>query len=169
MRKQYFKTLLFTLLINLLLLGCSATYPKTLSQNPKIDNDISIILLGIKGNKKVNYLQFCANELPCINYRFKPVTNTILALRVPMPKTNLKLNVYSAGHHGYIGPISTSYGYVPITSENITITKQGIYFYGVLDTDSASFNPVKDKTLIGQAKNKYVRLLHHLKPINFQW
>jgi len=163
LRTNLFKIIII-LNISIFIVGCAQTYPKTLTQNPTIEKGTAVILIGVKGTKKVNYLQFCHTSFPCNNFEFKTITNDILALKIKIPKKNFKLKVYT---------LRNAFGhatrYHSVDAKAISFDKEGIYFYGVLDTDLQIFDTEHRKQYINQAKSKHGSKLLKLKPINFQW
>lgn len=156
--------IIIILTISIFITGCAQTYPKTLTQNPTIEKDTAIILVGVKGTKKVNYLQFCHASFPCNNFEFETITNDILALKIKVPKKNFELKVYALQN-----TFGHAMGYHSVDAKTINIDKKGIYFYGVLDTDLQIFDTEHRKQYIHQAKIKHGSKLLTLKPINFQW
>ncbi len=154
------KTNIIVVLLSIFVLsGCSSLYPQLLIQNPNIEEDTSIVLFGIEGKEKVQYLQFCADELPCNNYRFEPVTNKILALRVSTPKNNFYFGTFAG----------EKVGFTSVISKSINIKQQGIYYYGTLDTDLLIIEQEENKEILKQAQKEYGHLMKNLKPVNFTW
>jgi len=150
--------------MSIFIIGCAQTYPQTLTQNPKIGKDTAIILIGIKGSKKINYLQFCHTSFPCDNFEFETLTNDILALKIKIPKKNFELKVYTLRN-----TFGHAMRYHSVDAKPININKEGIYFYGVLDTDLQIFDIEHRKQYIKQAKSKHGSKLLKLKPVNFHW
>jgi len=171
--KYYYKKAILSLMTILLFTSCSKINFQTYKQNPAIHDTTSVVLLGIQGNKTVNYLQFMSSSKfpPAFNYRGISVTNDIIALRVPTPQKNYYFGVFTAGKAGYItyGNMHSSYGYINAESKGINIDKQGIYFYGILNTDSATIDQSVNKEFLNFAKQKYKNTFKDLKPINFEW
>jgi len=158
--------------ISIILSGCTQMSFQTYKQEAQLKDNTSIVLLRIKGHRTVNYLQFMSNSKfpPAFNYRGLAVTNDIIALRVPTPQENFYFGVFTAGQAGYMtyGDMTTSYGYISVKSDSININKQGMYFYGVLDTDKEAIIQSIDQDSLDLIKEKYKNLLKNLKPINFE-
>ena len=167
------KKLFYTLLtINIILLsGCANIDYETLTPYSPIKNNTSVVLIGTKGKQTVNYLQFesWSKMPPACNYRFYENDN-IIALKIDTPQNEFSLGVYTtvdttAGYtHTGVG-----YGYIPVESKGINIKEKGIYYYGILDTDTQTIDQSIDKSFLAKAKKKYKKLINNLKPINFKW
>ncbi len=170
--KQIYKKIIVSVLVILFFAGCSKIDFQTYKQNPTMQNSTSIVLLGIKGNRAVNYLQFMSNSKfpPAFNYRGLNIHNDIIALRVPTPQENYYLGVFTTGKAGYLtyGNMYSSYGYISAKSKGINIEKNGIYFYGILNTDNATIDQTINEEFLNIAKQKYKNIFKNLKPINFK-
>jgi len=170
MKKLYFQLILIITI--LFLTGCVKTDYQIYKQNPTITNNTSIVLLGIKGEQKVNYLQFMSDKMPpALNYKFSPISNNIIALKVNTPQKNYQFGVFTTGNAGYVtaGSLISSYGYIAVQSKPININKKGVYFFGTLNTDTNTINQEINQTFLENAKQKYKSLLKELEPINFNW
>lgn len=136
----------------------------------KVENNTSFILVGVEGKNYVNYLQFLANKFPpAMNYRLVSVSPDIIALKVDTPLEDVQLSTITSGVAGYTG--YGSFGYIAVDSKPINITKKGIYFYGILNTDKAIVNHEINSEFIKNAKKMYKNDFDNfnLKPINFKW
>jgi len=164
----------FLILFIILFSGCASIEYQSLDVKSKINKDTSILLIAAIGNRDAQYLQFIANKFPpAMNYREILNTSDIIALKVDTPMESVDLHVITTGQAGYIpiGSSVVSYGYKRIIAEPIDIPKKGIYFYGVLNTDSLIVNHKINKKFIDIAKEKYGEYfeLLELEPINFKW
>jgi hypothetical protein len=156
------------IILSSLFSGCATMYQGTLDENPKLNKQTSVILVGVQGSKSVDYLQYCA--FSCKNYRITPISNEIIALKIDSPVSNIKLEVYTlAGVLAGYTPQGTNYGYKTTENPPININKTGIYYHGILNTDTGSFSTTLNHKLLSSAKAKYNDKLGSLKPINFQW
>lgn len=162
-----------TVIALLLLSGCASMYPGTLDENHALNDDTAVLLVGVSGSRAVNYLQFCTDPLPCKNYKIKPkpLYNDVIALRIPVPQKRVRFASYTLyGSLAGTTPQGMDYGY--LTAKNgpeFDMNKVGVYFYGVLNTDTNSVTSTMNSAFKHRAKAKYEGLLGNLKPVGFQW
>ncbi|CAA6801546.1 MAG: Unknown protein [uncultured Sulfurovum sp.] len=150
--------------------GCAKTNYNILMPKSNLTNNSSIVLMGIKGKQKVNYLQFesWSKMPPACNYR--GIYDNVVALEIDTPQSQFKMGVYTTlrGAAGY-SHTGVGYGYITVDSKGISISKRGIYYYGILDTDTQTIDQNIDRRFLINAKKKYKELVKDLKPINFMW
>jgi hypothetical protein len=155
----------------LYLTGCASMYPGTLDENPVINNDTAILLVGITGAHSVNYLQFCPESPPCKNYRFPAIHNDVIALKIPVPQSGLHMASFTlAGSAVGYTPQGVGFGFIGVKGgPKFDVANIGIYYHGVLNTDTGEFNSMLNTEIIQKAKSKYKPMLSKLKPVNFTW
>jgi hypothetical protein len=148
--------------------GCASMYPGTLDENPRLEKQTAVILVGVEGSKSVDYLQYCS--FACKNYRMSPISNEIIALTIDSPVSKIKLETYTLAnvHTGYT-PQGTNYGFYFTQSLPLDINKPGIYYHGILNTDTGLFSTKVNHEFLSKARIKYKERFGSLKPINFKW
>ena len=144
----------------LIISGCASMYPGTLDQNTVLENNSAILLVGIKGKYKVNYIQYCHSKNPCMNFRFEATTNDVIAMPIKVPINELELNTIT---------FENSYGFRGVDDKPLSISKSGVYYHLTIDTDNHVVRYKPDAELLQIAKMKYEGLIGTLPTVNFNW
>ncbi len=148
-------------------------YPGTLEENARVEENQSVLLVGFRGTKSVNYVQYCGSS--CKNYRFSPRTDDVVALIMPVPRGDLEFNSYTVaerrtGRITLMSGYTREYGYLAVDDDPpINVDQPGIYYHLTLNADDGSFTPGPDEEMLRLAKTKYGHLLLGLQPANFEW
>ena len=141
----------------LVMTGCAKIDYNVLRPNSSLKHNSSIVLIGTKGKYKVNYLQFesWSKMPPACNYRGIYDDDNVIALEIDTPQDEFRLGVYTAvGRVAGYTHTGSAYGYISVVSEGLNINQKGIYFYGILDTDTQSVNQNIDRDFLRKAKKK---------------
>ncbi len=152
------------------LLGCATFKQEELNSNTELKSNSAVLLVGLVGQRKVDYLQLCHSSIPCLNYRFPATTNDVIAMPMETGLSNLHLSTVTYGDHpAFYDPWGNSNGYFGVDSKKIDITNTGVTYYMTLNTDTRQTSYQIEPQLIQIAKNKYGSKLMSLPARNFSW
>jgi len=168
------RSALFAMVV--LLMGCASLpqkftmYPSLLKEEDKLEADMAVVLVGVRGPGQLDYLQFGHGSLPAMNVRFPPQGDSILAVPMPAGLSNLRLmTVTVAGRPaGYVGNIPV--GYVAVHTPPIGLIKPGLYYVATIDPTKPkefSTSPVPEQ--LNEFRKRFPAVASQLPPANFQW
>ncbi|GAA3914917.1 hypothetical protein [Litoribacillus peritrichatus] len=163
--------LLIFIFIVILAQGCATTKPKSFASGRAALPTEAIILVGVKGDQYVEYIQFLRDRFPpASNHYFEPINNDVIALPIDIVSNDLHIAVFgiSGVGRGYVS--NFSYGYQTVENSFIDITEAEVYYFGTLTTgnssDSHTFDHSLDQEMVELAKDKYKKLIGNRKIIS---
>ena len=121
------------------------------------------VLIGVDGNKKraVRHLVIGTHEAPLdyeLYFHDKKISEGFIAVKIPVPSTNITLKEYSlSGHYG-CSRGKAGYGSGRKSLEKIIAGKT--YYLGTINTDMNTVYNEMPKRLITEAKKKYHYTAH---------
>ena len=172
---QFTKVLMITTL-SLVIVGCVALpekftmYPQVLKEDEKIGSDMAVVLVGVQGPFRINYLQFSHGSLPSMNVGFPAQGDSIVA--VPLPVGLSKVSVITTTVEGrpatYIG--SMPIGFIGVHTPPIDLAKPGLYFMATIDPSKPrQFSTAPDRTQLNEFRRKFATAIATMQPVNFEW
>lgn len=168
------------LALALMLAGCTGvksgadlliTYTPELRANAPVPADQAIVLVGIVGNERVNYMQFGQDSWRAINLRIWPQKDYVVAFAVPVGTKNLRLGTFTLEgfNAGYL-PNGMSYGYFNTSTDPVSIDRPGIYLLGTLNTrDRRAQSGYVVPEHLQNARERLGKVLEGHEPANFTW
>jgi hypothetical protein len=145
-------------------------HPLPLLGHEKPPADMAIVLIGIVGPRKLDYMGLNHFRLPTIRAGFQPTTDAIVAFPIPVGIKGLNVNEFTAAGSrvGNIG--SMSYGYVGVHSNRVDIDTPGIYFLTTVDSSRPeSFDKTPLPSQLRDARRRLAVSLEGREPVNFTW
>lgn len=135
-----------------------------------------VVLVAVTGPSAVNYMQYCRGNGGCLNYRFPPVANDVIALPVPIPSIDVGMDsITLANRAAGVAPTggggSVEYGYIAIRDEPVfSVTDATVRFHITINTaQGGGYSSAANPAAIKRAAEKYGPSLTSMKPENFTW
>jgi hypothetical protein len=173
---RQFARALTTVTASLVLAGCAALpekftmYPQLLKEGEKIDSDMAVVLVGIQGPLRINYLQFGHASRPAINVRFPGQGDSIVAVALPagLSKVTLMTTTVEGRPATYIG--SMPVGFIGVHTPPLDLAKPGLYFIATIDPSRPrQFSIEPDREQLNEFRRKFGATIATMQPVNFQW